>query len=229
MREQPECVSIQITNNVATITIENGKANAISHQVIEQLNLALDQAEQQGCVVVITGQSGVFSAGYDLKVMTKSHASAVALVNQGSLLAKRLFEFPLPVVMAASGHAVAKGGFLLLAADYRVGVEGEFKIGLNEVAIGIPMHFAGIEIARYRIPKGYFSRVVNLAEMLSPTQAIAAGFLDEAVAPEELLSRAQKLAESFSQLDPKAYALTKQKGSGDFLHRLEQAIQRDLD
>ena len=146
-----ELVTCQIENLVATITIQNGKVNAISHQVIDQLNLALDQAEQAQAIVVLTGQAGIFSAGYDLNVMNQSMAAAKALSEKGSILAIRMLSFPYPLIAACSGHAVAKGAFLLLAADYRIGVDGAFKIGLNEVAIGMPMHFGGVELANGRL------------------------------------------------------------------------------
>ena len=124
-----ELVSCQIENQVATITIQNGKVNAISHQVIDQINQALDQAQQAQAVVVLTGQAGMFSGGYDLKIMKQSMSAAMALVEKGSTLARRMLAFPYPVLAACSGHAVAKGAFLLLAADYRIGVDGAFKIG----------------------------------------------------------------------------------------------------
>lgn len=163
-----ELVSCHIKNQVATITIQNGKVNAISHQVVDQLNQALDQAQQAQAVVVLTGQAGMFSGGYDLKIMKESMSAAMALVEKGSTLARRMLAFPYPVLAACSGHAVAKGAFLLLAADYRIGVDGAFKIGLNEVAIGMTMHHGGVELARGRLAPVFFNRSVILAEMVSP-------------------------------------------------------------
>jgi enoyl-CoA hydratase len=180
-----ELVTCQIENLVATITIQNCKVNAISHQVIDQLNLALDQAEQAQAIVVLTGQAGIFSAGYDLNVMNQSMAAAKALSEKGSILAIRMLSFPYPLIAACSGHAVAKGAFLLLAADYRIGVDGAFKIGLNEVAIGMPMHFGGVELARGRLAPVFFNRSVILSEMVSPQEAVTAGFLDKVVCEAE--------------------------------------------
>lgn len=131
-----EVVEIHIEDSVATITIQNGKVNAISHQVIDELNAALDKAQEAKSVVVLTGKPGMLSGGYDLKVMKESMSSAMQLVEKGSRLSRRLLAFPYPVLVACPGHAVAKGAFLLLSADYRIGVDGDFKIGLNEVAIG---------------------------------------------------------------------------------------------
>ena len=116
-----ELVAINIENKVATITIQNGKVNAISHQVIDELNTALDQAQEAEAVVVITGKPGMLSGGYDLNVMRKSTSAAMQLVEKGSTLSRRLLSFPYPVLVACPGHAVAKGAFLLLSADYRIG------------------------------------------------------------------------------------------------------------
>ena len=132
-----EFVSYQSEEKYAIITINNGKANAISHEVIAGLNESLDAAEKENKVVILTGKSGIFSAGFDLKVMTASPESAKELVTKGSKLSLRMLSFPQPIIVACSGHAIAKGAFLLLSADYRIGVEGDFKIGLNEVMIGM--------------------------------------------------------------------------------------------
>ena len=174
-------VQYKSEENHALITITNGKANAISHEVIEGLNISLDKALKEDKVVVLTGQSGIFSAGFDLKVMTKSAESAKELVTKGSKLSLRMLSFPKPIIVACSGHAIAKGGFLLLSADYRIGVEGDFKIGLNEVMIGMTMHYAGIVIARAKLAHTHLDRCVNNSEIFTPKEAIKAGFLDMAV------------------------------------------------
>lgn len=222
-----EVVSCQILNNVATITIQNGKVNAISHQVIDELNLALDQVEQQKSVVVLTGQPGMLSGGYDLKVMRESMDAAMELVRKGSTLARRMLAFPYPILVACSGHAVAKGAFLLLAGDYRVGVDGDFKIGLNEVAIGMTMHHAGVELARGRLAPAFFNRAVILAEMVSPQEAVAAGFLDKVVGEAEFVANVNAIAQAMTKLDMKAHHQTKLKARADLLNVLDECIEKD--
>ena len=179
-----ELVQYQCENNVATITLSNGKVNAFSHTMIDQLNGALDRASADEAVVVIKGQPGMFSAGYDLSVMQESMEAAMKLVEKGSTLTRRMLSFEYPIIAACTGHAVAKGAFVLLASDYRIGIQGKFKIGLNEVAIGMTMHQAGLELARGRLAPVFFNRSVILAEMVSVDDAVTAGFLDVAVAPE---------------------------------------------
>ena len=221
-------VSYELTDGVATITIINGKANALSHDVFESLNAALDKAEQDKAIVILTGQPGMFSGGYDLKEMQKGPKEAMALVKVGSSLARRLSAFPLPVIVACSGHAIAKGAFILLSVDYRIGVQGSFKLGLNEVAIGMTMHHAGIEIARHRLAPSYFYRSVVNAEIFNPEGAVSAGFLDETVAPEQH-DRAWAVASQFGQLNPWAHKQTKLKAKAEYLALLDRCIEQDAE
>lgn len=220
-------VQVTTDENYAIIKIANGKVNAISHEVIDEINNSLDIAEKEERVVIITGQNGILSGGYDLKVMTKSADAAKELVTRGSQLSHRLLSFPTPVIMACNGHAVAKGAFLLLSADYRIGVEGAFKIGLNEVMIGMTMHNAGIEIAKGKLAPVYFERSVSNSEMYSPEEAIAAGFLDKIVPEEHLLGTATKVAQLFGKLNKNAHKNTKLKVRKELLERLAKAIKED--
>ena len=222
-----ELVSYQLDEGVATLTLCNGKANAISHEVIAGFHLALDRALQDKAIVILTGQAGILSGGYDLKVMTSSPQNATALVTAGSQLARRMLAHPYPIIVACSGHAVAKGAFLLLSVDYRVGVEGPFTIGLNEVRIGMTMHNVGIELARDRLRKSAFQRSVINAEMFNPASAKEAGFLDEVVPAEVLMNSALAMAQQLKKIDMKAHAATKLKVRAKLLDTLDRAIELD--
>ncbi|MGK0457440.1 MAG: enoyl-CoA hydratase [Polaribacter sp.] len=228
MKIMNEFVTYTSAENYAIITINNGKANAISHEVIVGLNASLDKASEENKVVILTGKTGFFSAGFDLKVMAKSPDSAKELVTKGSKLSLRMLSFPQPIIIACSGHAIAKGAFLLLSADYRIGVEGDYKIGLNEVMIGMTMHNAGIAIAKARLSEVYINRSVNNAEIYSSKQAIEAGFLDLIVPEEHLMSTAVKVAEMSDKLNKKAHAETKLRVRKQHLEALEIAIELDL-
>ena len=222
-----ELVSYQLDDGVATLTLCNGKVNAISHDVIAGLHRALDSAAQDKAVIVVTGQPGILSGGYDLKVMLSSPQNAIDLVTAGSLLARRMLAHPFPIIVACPGHAVAKGAFILLSADYRVGVEGPFSIGLNEVKIGLTMHHVGIEIARDRLAKSAFQRAVVNAEMFNPQGAKNAGFLDEVLAPEELMNAAMAMAQQLKKINLGAHGRTKLKVRKELLDRLDRAIELD--
>ncbi|WP_079227005.1 crotonase/enoyl-CoA hydratase family protein [Pseudomonas putida] len=222
-----ELITYHAEDGIATLTLNNGKVNAISPDVIAAFNAALDRATQERAVVIITGQPGILSGGYDLKVMTSGPKEAVALVTAGSTLARRLLSNPFPVIVACPGHAVAKGAFLLLSADYRIGVEGPYKIGLNEVQIGMTMHHAGIELARDRLRRSAFHRSVINAEMFEPKDALDAGFLDQVVPAEQLLEVALGVARELKKLNMLAHKNTKLKVRKGLLDTLDEAILLD--
>lgn len=222
-----ELIGLTIENQIATITLQNGKVNAISHQLITEFHAALDAAEAAKAIVIITGQPGILSGGYDLKTMQSSPADAIALVTEGSKLTRRMIAFPTPIITACSGHAVAKGAFLLLCSDYRIGVEGPFKLGLNEVAIGITMHYAGLAMAEHGLNSGYFNRAVLCAEMFDPATAVQAGYLDKVVAPEKLMDEALGLAQMLKGLNMKAHHGTKLKAREAFIQAMDKAIEVD--
>ncbi|WP_350023788.1 crotonase/enoyl-CoA hydratase family protein [Pseudomonas protegens] len=222
-----ELISYHLEDGIATLTLSNGKVNAISPDVIAAFNAALDQATADRAVVIITGQPGILSGGYDLKVMTAGPKEAVALVTLGSTLARRLLSHPYPVIVACPGHAVAKGAFLLLSADYRIGVEGPFSIGLNEVQIGMTMHHAGIELARDRLRRSALHRSVINGEMFDPQSAVDAGFLDKVVAPDELQGSALAAARQLKKINMVAHKNTKLKVRKALLDALDNAIIQD--
>jgi enoyl-CoA hydratase len=222
-----ELISYHLEDGIATLTLSNGKVNAISPDVIAEFNAALDRAVTDRAVVIITGQPGILSGGYDLKVMTAGPREAVALVTSGSTLARRLLSHPFPVIVTCPGHAVAKGAFLLLSADYRIGVDGPFSIGLNEVQIGMTMHHAGIEIARDRLNKVALQRSVVNGEMFSPQGALAAGFLDVVVSAEELQGTALAAARQLKKINMTAHKNTKLKVRKALLEALDNAIIQD--
>jgi enoyl-CoA hydratase len=222
-----DLISYQFEDGIATLTLCNGKVNAISPDVIAAFNVALDRAAQDKAIVIVTGQPGILSGGYDLKVMTSGPQNAVNLVAAGSTLARRMLAHPFPIIVACPGHAVAKGAFILLSADYRIGVEGPFSIGLNEVQIGMTMHHVGIELARDRLGKAAFQRSVINGEMFDPQGAVNAGFLDKLVPAEQLLATAQAVAQQMKKINMSAHKNTKLKVRKALLETLDQAIELD--
>ena len=211
------------------LSMDDGKANALSFAMADALSAGLDQAEKAGKVVVIEGRPGRFSAGFDLSVMSRMDESTGRLLRTGADLALRLLRFDTPVVLGVSGHALAMGSLMCLSADYRIGVRGGFKIGLNEVAIGMTLPWFGIELARHRLASTYYDACVGLAKICGPDEAVPAGFLDEAVDEEAFSSRIAEAAESFSQLDLNAHRASKARVRELLFERLELALERDFD
>ncbi len=219
-------VNTEIQGDVAVIRFDDGKANAFSPTSIAALNAALDQAEKEAKAVVIAGRPGRFSGGFDLKVMSGGDAKAsLAMVRGGAELAVRVYEFPKPVVLACTGHAIAMGAVLLLSADSRIGTEGDFKIGLNEVAIGMTLPVFAIELANDRLSRRHLQRAVNLAELYSPAGAVDAGFLDRVVAADDLLAAAVREAESFAGLHGRAHHGTKRNLRGATAERIRASLE----
>ena len=211
------------------LKMDDGKANALGFAMFEQLNAGLDKAAQTDKVVVIAGRPGKFSAGFDLAVMGEGGENTLKLMRQGADMAARLMGFETPVVLAVSGHALAMGAFLCLSADYRIGIRGDFKIGLNEVAIGMTVPWFGLELARARLARHHFNMAVGLARIHDPETAVAAGFLDEVVDPDALEGRAADMAGLLSSLNMKAHRNTKARVREEFFQRYEQAMRRDFE
>jgi enoyl-CoA hydratase len=221
-------VSYYCDDAIATITIDDGKVNALSVAVLAELNAALDQAERDDAVVILAGRDGVFSAGFDLPVLRGRGPDALAMLRAGFELAARLLAFPRPVVIACTGHAVAMGVFLLLCGDYRVGATGPYKITANEVAIGLTMPRAAVEICRQRLTPAHFNRAVVLAETFSPADAVAAGFLDRTAGASSVPEVARGVAAQLATLDRSAHETTKRRARAQALSAIRSAIDADM-
>jgi enoyl-CoA hydratase len=220
-------VSYEIDAGLATIVMDDGKANALSPRMQSDIHRALDRAEADGAVVILCGRDGVFSGGFDLSILLAGGDDALDMVRSGFELAERLLAFPRPVVIACSGHAVAMGTFLLLSGDYRIGTAGPYRITANEVAIGVTLPRAAIEICRQRLNPGAFTRATVLAEVFSPDDAVTAGFLDRVVPASELRAAARDVATGLVKLDANAHAASKQRARESLLRSLRAAIEAD--
>jgi enoyl-CoA hydratase len=224
-----DTVSFAVTDGVAVITMDDGKANAVSPALQAGVNSALDSAEEAGLPVVLTGRPGFFSAGFDLKTLAASGQPAVDMLHGGIELAIRLLSHPAPVVVASPGHAIAMGVFLSLCGDYRIGVRGSYRYVANEVAIGMAMPFSTIEILRQRVTPAALARSVLLAEVFAPENAVANGLLDEVVDPDNLMPRAMEVAASFAALDATAHAVSKKRLRAPVIAAMREGLAKDLE
>jgi enoyl-CoA hydratase len=222
-----ELAAYQFDPPVGVIRMDDGKANALSPEMLRDINAALDRAMIDQAVVVLTGRDGRFSAGFDLNVLGAGGPTAINLLRAGFETAERLLSFPTPVVMACTGHTIAMGLFLLLSGDYRVGGSGDYKLTANEVAIGLTMPQSAIEICRQRLTPAALTRVVNLAEVFAPDQAVAAGILDRVVESSKLEEVTRDTAVRLAALDMRAHAATKLRARAPALTALRAAIAAD--
>lgn len=199
---------------VSLINIDDGKANALSKDAIADIRSAIDAATVNPDIVaaVIAGRDGVFSAGFDLNVMRSGDMAAmIDLVADGGDLVRHIYRCDIPVVAACTGHALAAGALMLLGCDIRIGATGDYKIGVNEVAIGMVLPDWAMTICRERLDPLHLQRAVANARITDAAGAVEAGFLDAAVAPDEVVDRAVAEAAALAGLDRAAYAGTMQQ------------------
>lgn len=220
-------LNIAIENEIAILTMDDGRANALGHAMIDALNAALDEAEGKAKAVLIAGREKRFCAGFDLDVMGSGPENVRKLVTAGADLLMRLYEYRLPVIMACTGHALAAGGLLLLAGDTRIGTEGDFRIGLPEVAIGMTMPVFGIELARDRLARNRFTEAVTQARIYGPADAVAVGYLDEAVSAAALMETAKARAAALAALQQPAFANTKRKERKATIELVRSTLKAD--
>ena len=220
-------VRYELDGDIATVTMDDGKVNVLTREGFAELSSAFDRAQADGGVVVLRGRPGVFSAGFHLPSLLARDDSAVDLIITGFELAERVLSFPAPVLIACTGHALAMGAFLLLAGDLRIGTLGPYRIGTNEVAIGLVMPSFGIEMSRQRVTPAYFNRGVVNGEVFAPEEAVVAGLLDRAVAPEDLDTAVQDAAAQLAKLDRNVHATTKRRTRAQALAAIRAAIESD--
>jgi enoyl-CoA hydratase len=220
--------TLTFDDNIATLTLDDGKRNALSPEMFEEIYAALDEVEAARSALVITGREGVLSAGFDLKVIKKGGMRAVGMLRAGYSLTARLLSFPTPVVIASPGHAYAMGSFMLLSGDYRFGVRGPFTYVANEVALGMPMPRTAIEVLRLRLTPAALQRATALSEEFSPEQALEVGFIDALVDADALLETAQAKARELSELDPEAHAIAKRRLRSETIQNIRGSVRLDL-
>lgn len=215
-----DSVQYALSDGVATITIDDGKRNALAPAVLAGIHDALSQARRDDAIVIITGREDVFSAGFDLKVMQRGGSRAIGMLRAGYGLPPRVLKHPRPVIIACNGHCLAMGVFLMLGGDYVIGTAGDYKVSANEVAIGMTMPRVAAAMLKHRLHPAAFQRAVALAQFFNVDEAREAGFFDEVVTAYQLAARANELAEYVKQLDPRAHRISK--------HRMRRSLVRKL-
>ena len=224
-------VAYRLDDGIATLHLDDGKANALSHRTLDAFDDALDRAEADAVrALLVIGREGRFSAGFDLAVMRQGPEAAVDLATKGARLAYRIYAWPTPTVFAVTGHALAMGAFILLAADERLGATGPFKIGLNEVSIGMAVPEWGWKMAEARLSRRHYHRACVNAEIYTPEGAVGAGFLDRVAPPESLIELATERARILAEtVEARAFRATKLAVRGALLEEISGALGgRDL-
>lgn len=208
----PDRVTYALDGEIAVLSMDDGKANALAPEMSEGLNAALDRAAREAKAVVIRGRPGVLCGGYDLRIIRgEDEALRARMRALGTALMLRIYMSPQPIVWACTGHAVAAGAILLMAGDVRIGARGDFRIGLNETAIGLPLPHVATEFAKDRLAPTARQQAVVMAKLYDPEAAVRVGYLDEAVTPDAVDAAAMEAARGLAALDAHAFAETKRR------------------
>jgi|TARA_B100000780_G_scaffold80440_1_gene54748 enoyl-CoA hydratase len=221
--------NIKTDENVSIITLDDGKANVFSPTMISEFNLLLDQVPTNKGSLLIHGRPGMFSAGFDLKVMMSGSEPAVQMVQSGFTMLKRVFSFPRPVVAACSGHAIALGAFLLCSSDHRIGAKGEYKVGANELRNNMIVPTPLLEIAKFKLNKSHKQRAILNAEMYSIEDAVEPGYLDEVVDADKVFETALAKAKDLAVLAHPQYNETKKLDQADVIQKISDGIDQITD
>jgi enoyl-CoA hydratase len=217
--------TVEITNDIALIRMDDGKANAINFDMIAALNAALDTAETEAKAIVLAGRDGRFSGGFDLNAFASLGAEGVyKLLDAGAELLLRLYGGPLPVVAACTGHAIAMGVFILNACDTRVGASGEYKIGANEAITGMQLPIFAMELSRDRLSPAHLTRAMVQGFIYNPEGAVEAGYLDMLAEPNKVEAKAMAVAGQLAQLPGPAYAWNKKSIRKGTLDRIRASL-----
>jgi enoyl-CoA hydratase len=214
--------TLDIGDGVAWITLDDGKANAMSLEMLSEIETQLEKASSASGPVVIKGRKGIFSAGFDLKTFARGPEASRQMVKAGVRVIERMLGFPRPIVTACTGHAYPMGAFLMLCADVRFGVAGEWNIGMNEVAIGLTVPQFAVELARHRLTPAGVMRA-STGAMFHPEEAARLGYLDYVVRAEDLDAAVRKEVERLGKVDMKSHALTKRRLNGPVLAAIAEA------
>ncbi len=218
----PDPVTYSLADGIATLAMDDGKANAMAPAMSAALNAGLDRATaDKARAVIIRGRPGLLCGGFDLKIIRgEDEALKAQMRNAGMDLLKRLYLAPQPIVFAVTGHAVAMGALLLFAGDIRIGLAGDFRIGLNETSIGLSLPIAGIELARDRLLPTALSAAVINANLYAPSDAVTVGYLDAVADTSGFDQAVLDAAQALAELDPEAFAETKRRVRQPTLDRI---------
>ena len=198
-------------DGIAVLRIEHGKANALDAELLEELDERFRELEEERPdAVVLTGTGSIFSAGVDLFRLLEGEPGYLGrfLPALGRGL-ERLFTFPGPVVGALNGHAIAGGCILACACDLKVMAEGDGRIGVPELRVGVPFPVAPLEILRFAVPPQHLQKLAYVGRTYGPGDALAWGLVDELVAPERLMERALGAARELAGIPRGSFELTK--------------------
>lgn len=207
---------------VRVLTLDRPPANAIDEGLLGDLKATLDAARGNDAVraIVLTGHGKFFCSGFDFAAPRRDDEVANNLYDLYRDAHAALLGFPKPTIAMVNGHATAGGLVLVLACDYRLGVEGDYKIGLNEVAVGASFPRAALEIVRLRLAHARATELMLGAALYPASQALRLGIVDELFAPDSFEATVLRRATRMAGFPRESYAHTKQGLVAEALDRI---------
>ncbi|MFH2037657.1 MAG: enoyl-CoA hydratase/isomerase family protein [Candidatus Zixiibacteriota bacterium] len=205
-------ISLELKNNIAVLTLNRGKVNAINETVLDEFNNLLDKIEKDEAIraVILTGSGKFFSFGFDIPELiqlTKSDFKRYLI--KFTNLYTRLFLFSKPVISALNGHTIAGGCMIASATDYRVMVTGKAKFSLNEITFGASVFTGSVELMKYCTGNKNAESILLSGKMFTAEEGFEGGFINQISDEKTILTDAFKIAEVFSQKDAISYSSIK--------------------
>lgn len=202
-------VTISERGSVAVVNVDDGANNTLDSNTVNSLLSAFKTVQDHAEAVVLSGRPGSYSNGLDLEVLLAGGEAAHDLLHSGTELILRMVEFPRPLVAACTGHALGAAAVSLLSCDVRVGMAGDFKIGMDWVTLGVPVPDLAVELARIRLSPRHMTLACNTARLYSPDEAVEAGFLDFVTTGDAVEEACEVAADLAERLDTKAFEVTR--------------------
>jgi enoyl-CoA hydratase len=211
------------------LTMDRPPANAINGDLLQDLEQAVTAAEGDDAVraIVLTGAGRFFSGGFDLKAERRQGVEVTRAAEEYKSANRRLFGCSKPTVAAINGHCVAGGFVFAMACDHRIAADGNYTIGVNEVAIGASWPIAAMEIMRSRLPNRILTELMLGAGLYPAAEAIRVGLAGRIVSAAELEAEAVALAVAVGTHPAEVYANTKARLLEDQLARIDTATVDD--
>ena len=211
---------------ISIITLNDGKANVFSPAMIKDVNSCLDNVPTDSGCLIIRGSKGMFSAGFDLKVIGSGDVDAIkSMSKSGFEMLSRILDFPRPVIGACTGHGIALGTFLLCCCDYRIGVKGDFMIGANEMRTNMVIPIPILELIKFRVSQAHKYRAILGGTIYPISEAVEAGLIDEVVDEESFEEKLSEKAQDLATMGHPSYSLTKELFIAEVSEKIKNALE----
>ena len=211
---------------ISIITLNDGKANVFSPAMIKDVNSCLDNVPTDSGCLIIRGSKGMFSAGFDLKVIGSGDVDAIkSMSKSGFKMLSRILDFPRPVIGACTGHGIALGTFLLCCCDYRIGVKGDFMIGANEMRTNMVIPIPILELIKFRVSQAHKYRAILGGTIYPISEAVEAGLIDEVVDEESFEEKLSEKAQDLATMGHPSYSLTKELFIAEVSEKIKNALE----